>query len=162
MSGYFTDTVNHVFCVDQAATTAMAITTGTISTNVVDCQANPTLRDLSITPMFAEFIVTEAFTAAADGGAEFTALTVEVKSDSTANLATSATVLATKSIPIAQLTLGARFVLALQAGQVAERYLGVWFTSVAELATAGKISAYLVPDALSMQYFPDGSSIVAG
>lgn len=160
MSGYFTDNVNHVFCTDQDSADAMAITTGTISANVIDCQSSPTLRDLSIRPMYVECIVTEAFTAAGDGGSEFTSLNIAVKSDSTANLATSATTHASKDIAVASLTLGARFILALAPGQTYERYLGLWFTSTAEVAASGKISAYLVPAAApSIQYFPDGSSI---
>ena len=163
MSGYFTDNVNLVFCTAQAATTAMALSTGTVSTNVIDCQATPTLRDLGIKPMFVECIVTKAFTAAGDGGSEFTSLKVQLKSDDAAALhATTATVHATRDVAVASLTLGARFFLALPPGQNYERYLGLWFTSTAELATAGKIAAYLVPDAPSMQYFADGSIIITG
>lgn len=160
MAGYYTDTVNHVFCADQDSADAMAITTGTISQNVIDCQASPTLRDLGILPMYVECIVTEAFAAAGDGGSELTSLNISVKSDSTANLATSATVHASKDIAVAALTLGARFILALAPGQTYERYLGLWFTQTAEIGASGKISAYLVPTAApSIQYFPDGSSI---
>ena len=89
MAGYFTDNVNHIFCADQDSADAMAVTTGTISANVIDCQASPTLRDLGIRPMFVECIVTEVFAAAGDGGSEFTSLNVKVQSDSTANLATA-------------------------------------------------------------------------
>ena len=159
MAGYFTDNVNHVFCADQDSADAMAISTGTISANVIDCQASPTLRDLGIRPMFVECIVTEVFAAAGNGGSEFTSLNVSVKSDSTENLATSATTHASKDIALAALTLGARFYLELPSGQNYERYLGLWFTQTAEVAASGKISAYLVPAAVSTQYFADGSSI---
>ena len=159
MAGYFTDNVNHVFCTDQDSADAMAVTTGTISANVIDCQSTPTLRDLGIRPMFVECIVTEAFTAAGDGGSELTSLNIKVQSDSTANLATSVSTHASKDIAVASLTLGARFFLTLEAGQTYERYLGLRFTQTAEVGASGKISAYLVPAAPSIQYFADGSSI---
>jgi hypothetical protein len=148
MAGYFTDTVNHVFSADQA------ITADAISTNVIDLQSTPTLRDLSISGAVVEFIVTETFLTTVS--IDFT-----VESDSTANLATSATVHALKNITLASggLAAGQRFVLPIAPGQNVERYLGVRY-NVNTDATAGKIKAYLVPSAApSMQYFPDGSSI---
>jgi hypothetical protein len=146
MSGYFTDTVNHVFSADQA------VTADAISTNVIDLQSTPTLRDLSIAGAAVEFIVTEAF-------ASTVSIDITVESDSTANLATSATVHAAKNVLLAALTLGARFVLPIAPGQNVERYLGVRY-NVNTDATAGKFKAYLVPSAApSIQYFADGSSI---
>lgn len=148
MSGYFTDTINHVFSADQA------VTADAISTNVIDCQASPTLRDLGILPMYVEFIVTETFLTTVD-------ITFTVESDSTANLATSATVHASKNITLASggLAAGQRFILALAPGQNYERYLGVRY-NVNTDATAGKLKTYLVPTAApSIQYFADGSSI---
>ena len=159
MPGYFTDTTNLAFCTAQVAASAMAVTTGTISTNVIDCQASPTLRDLGINPMFVDVIVTEAFTPVGDGTAEFTSLNIKLYSDSTVNLATSATQHVSRDIALAALTLGARFTLALPPGQTYERYLGLWFTSTAEAASAGKIAAYLTPALESRQWFADGSSI---
>lgn len=158
---YYADTTNLIFSNSQVGT-GMSLSTGVVSTNVIDLQSTPTLRDLSIRPMFVRLICTEAFTAAGDGGSEFTSLLVEVKTDSTANLATSATVIGSKTIALAALTLGAEFVIALAPGQIAERYLGMWYTSTAELPTAGKLTAILVPSIDSRQYFADGSSIVAG
>ena len=158
---YYADTTNLIFSSAQAGS-GMSLSTGVISTNVIDLQATPVLRDLSIRPMFVRFIVTAAFTAAADGGSEFTSLLVELKTDSTANLATSATVIGSKTIALASLTLGAEFVIPLGAGQVSERYLGCWYTSTAELPVLGSLTAILVPSIDSRQYFADGSAIVAG
>lgn len=149
MSGYFTDTVNHIFSDDQV------ITVDAISTNVIDCQATPTLRDLGTRPMYVEIIVTEAF-------ATTVSVNFTVESDSTANLATSATVHAAKLVLLAGLTLGTRIILPIPPGQNVERYLGVRY-DVTTSATLGKIKAYLVASAApNVQYFPDGSSIVAG
>lgn len=158
MSGYYTDPALN-FCTDQDSADAMAVTTGTVSTNVIDLGASPTLRDLSIRPMVVECIVTEVFAAAGDGGSEFTSLNISVKSDSAASLASSATVHASKDIALAALTLGAKFYIKLDPGQTYERYLGLWFTQTAEVAASGKITANLVPAAESRQWFADGSSI---
>lgn len=145
MSGYFTDTVNLVLSSDQA------VTADAISTNVIDLQSTPTLRDLAISGILVEFIVTEAF-------ATTVSIDISVESDSTANLATSATVHTTKNFLLAALTLGTRFTMAIPPGQNVERYLGVRY-NVNTDATAGKFKTYVVLDSPSMQYFPDGSSI---
>lgn len=146
MSGYYTDTVNMAFSADQA------VTADAISTNVIDLQSTPTLRDLSISGAAVEFIVTEAF-------ATTVSITVSVESDSTTDLATSPTVHASRNYLLAALTLGARFVLPIAPGQNVERYLGVRY-DVNTSAIAGKFKAYLVPTSgPSTQYFPDGSSI---
>lgn len=152
--GYYDDTTNLIFSDSQALTSGSAD-----STNVIDCQATPTLRDLGLVPMYVRLIVTTAFTAAGDGGSEFTSLNVSVKSDSTTNMDTSETVHVSKDIAVAALTLGAEFILTLPAGQVYERYLGIEYTVTAENPTAGKITAILVPSVTSRQYFADGSSI---
>jgi len=150
MSGYYTDNVNHVFSAEQA------ITASADSTNVIDCQATPTLRDLGIRPMHVEFIITESF-------ATLTSLAFNIVTDSTTNLDTSETVAATRSIAVASLTAGTRFVLSLPSNQTYERYLGVEYAVTGSNATAGKVTAHLVPHAApSTQYFADGSSIVAG
>lgn len=147
MSGYYTDTVNLGFSVDQA------ITATADSTNVLDTQATPTLKDLGIRPMFVEVLVTEAFD-------NLTSLAVGVKSDSTTNLDTSETVHFTQTILLAALTLGARFILPIPVGQNVERYLGIEYTVTGTAPSVGKVTAVLVPHAApSMQYFPDGSSI---
>jgi hypothetical protein len=150
MSGYFTDTVNLVFSEDQA------ITASADATNVIDTQATPTLKDLGLRKMAVEFIITEAFNT-------LTSLDFAVKSDSTTNLDTSETIHVARTVLLAGLTAGTRFTLDLPTGQTYERYLGVEYTVAGSNPSTGKIKAYLVPTgAPSMQYFPDGSSIVAG
>jgi hypothetical protein len=153
--GYYNDNINMIFSDAQSLTSGSAD-----STNVIDLQATPTLRDLAIRPMYVRLIVTEAFTAAGNGGSEFTSLTVEVKTDSTTNLDTSETVHASKTILLASLTLGAEFFMELAPGQNYERYLGIEYTvNGGENPTAGKVTAILVPSFTSRQYFADGSSI---
>lgn len=147
MSGYFTDTTNLALSVDQA------ITATADSTNVIDCGATPTLRDLGICPVYVEVVVTEAFN-------NLTSLAIAVKSDSTTNLDTSETVHATATPLLAALTLGARFILPIPVGQNVERYLGIEYTVTGTAPTTGKVTAVVVPHAApSMQYFADASSI---
>jgi hypothetical protein len=156
--GYYDDTTNMILSSAQALTGGSAD-----STNVIDTQATPTLKDLGISPMVLRLIVTTAFTAAGNGGSEFTSLTVSIKSDSTADMDTSETIHAERTILLAALTAGAQFNIALPLGQTYERYLGIEYTvNGGENPTAGAVTAILVPAVSSMQYFPDGSSIVAG
>lgn len=132
-----------------------AITASADSTNVLDTQATPTLKDLGIRPMVIEVVVTEAFNT-------LTSLQIALKSDSTTNLDTSETVhVDFGAIPLASLTLGARFQATLPFGNY-ERYLGLEYTVSGSNPTLGKISAHLVPSVDRTFYFPDGSSIVAG
>jgi hypothetical protein len=153
--GYYDDTTNMIFSNAQVLSTGAAD-----STNVIDCQSSPTLRDLGIRPMFLKIIVTTAFTAAGDGGSEFTHLVVGLKSDSTTNMDTSETEHISKSIALAALTLGAEFVIPLPRGQVYERYLGIEYTITGgENPTAGAVTALLVPSVDGRQFFADGSSI---
>jgi hypothetical protein len=156
--GFYTDPAL-TLCTAQAAASAMAITTGTVSANVIDTQSSPTTKDLGILPMIVRFIVTEAFTAANDGGGEFTSLNIAVKSSTLEALTGGTTTThVARDVAVASLTLGAEFSLVLPPGTY-QRYLGAWFTSTAELATAGKITAVVVPAVDSRQWFPDGSSI---
>jgi hypothetical protein len=136
-----------IFSSDQA------ITASADSTNVIDCQSTPTLRDLGIRPMYVEVIVTEAFNT-------LTSLDIFVRSDSTTNLDTSETTHSTRNILLAALTLGARFVIALSPGQNYERYLGLEYVVNGSNPSTGKLTCVLVPHAApQIQYFPDGSSI---
>lgn len=144
--GYYDDTINMIFSDSQV------ITASADSTNVIDTQATPTLKDLGQKDLFVRLIVTEAFNT-------LTSLAVELKSDSTTNLDTSETVHASKTIALAALTLGAEFTLTLPVGQDYERYLGIEYTVGGSNPTLGKITAILVPSVTSRQYFADGSSI---
>jgi hypothetical protein len=143
--GYFTDPA-------LTLSDSQAITGSADSTNVIDCQASPTLRDLGIRPMFLRVVVTEAFNT-------LTSLDISLKSDSTTNLDTSETVHATKNVVLASLTLGAEFVLPLPTGQNYERYLGIEYVVNGSNPSTGKLHACIVPSVDSRQVFADGSSI---
>jgi hypothetical protein len=151
--GYYDDTTNMIFSDAQSLTGGSAD-----ATNVIDTQATPTLKDLGINPMVVRVIVTTAFTA----GGGFTSLDIGLKSDSTTNLDTSETVHASRNILLASLTAGAEFYLTIPPGQRVERYLGIEYVCNGAAPGAGAVTAILVPAVSSMQYFPDGSSIVAG
>jgi hypothetical protein len=117
----------------------VAITATRISTNVIDLKHNTdnTLRSIvGGREFFVEFLVTEAFTS---GGA--TTIEFAVKSDSTDNLATSATSHASVSFAKAALTLGKYFYLSIPETADFERYLGCTYTITGSDATAGKIVA---------------------
>lgn len=158
---YYADTTNLIFSSSQVGT-GMA-TTGVVSTNVIDLQSAPTLRSLGVLPMFVRCIVTEAFAAVGDGGSEFTGVTVEFRSSTLAALTGGTTTThASKTVLLAALTLGSEFVIQVPKGQDYQRYLGLWYASGAEVPSAGKITAVLVPSTDSRQYFADGSGIVAG
>jgi hypothetical protein len=156
MSGYFTDSTTGidgtrglVFSADQVYTTAGG---EVVSDNVIDCQATPTLRDLSINPMFVEVFVT-ALT-----GVTSAVLKIITHTAATGSVA-SGTDLATLAFPA--VAVGTRFVLPIPVGPVVSRYLSVSVTPTG--GTSIQVKAYLVPSAApQMQYFPDGSSIVAG
>lgn len=145
MAGYFTDPA-------LTFSDGQAITATADSTNVVDLQSSPTLRDLGIRPMVLELIVTEAFD-------NLTSLAFSLKSDSTTNLDTSETVHITDTKLLAALTLGAKFSYTLPIGQSYERYLGIEYTVTGTAPTVGKVKAFLSPSVANVQYFPDGSSI---
>ena len=155
---YYTDAVNMLLAgtFDGATVTGQSLTGGSAdSTNVIDLQATPTLRDMGIKPMYIRLVVTTAFTA----GGGFTSLDVAVRTDSTTNLDTSETTHATRNILLAALTLGAEFFIVLPPGQTYERYLGLEFTTNGAAPGAGAIAAALVPSIDSRQYFADGSNI---
>lgn len=127
---------------DCTFSNGQAVTATAIYTNVIDMNASANaLKDLGILgqPMYLIVQCTEAFATA-------TSVTITLESDSTANLATSATVHATSgAVLIAALTVGAT-PLKIQVPEAAtyERYLGLRYTVGGSNATAGKFSAFLV------------------
>jgi hypothetical protein len=135
---------------DSQAVTATAIG----STGVIDLGASPTLQDVANgKPLFVVFQVDTAATAA--GAAT---VTLSVESDSTANLATSATVHATtEAIGKATLVAGYKRILALPPGRSYERYLGVRFTVATGPLTAGAFSAFLTSEPQNWVAYPAGS-----
>jgi hypothetical protein len=145
--GYFIDPAARLENSDSV------ITASRDSTNVIDLQATPTLRDFGIAQSFVEIYVTEAFN-------NLTSLDIFIRSDSTTNLDTSETNHASINILLAGLTLGSKYTLQLPAGrQNYERYLGAEFVVNGTAPTTGKLSVAVVPYTESYQYFPDGSSI---
>ena len=98
---------------------AQAVTTTDITDNVIDLGATNTLKNIAAgQPLYAVVRVNTAVTSSGDPAVTFT-----IESDSTENLATSATTHGTYATDKAGLTAGTVFVIALQPGQY-ERYLG--------------------------------------
>lgn len=139
--------------------TGQAVTATAISTNVVDLRnANtPALVDESILEhnMWLSILTTVAATAA--GAAT---VTFSLESDSTADLATSATVhYTTAAIGKATIIIGYQPVVTqLPAGSY-ERYLGVRYTVATGPLTAGSFLAWLSPDIPKNTIYPTGFTI---
>lgn len=126
---------------------AQAVTSTAISTNVMDLGSTNTLKDLgSGQPVY---LVVLTNTTCTDSGSDAT-LAVTLESDSTADLATSATVhLSTGALAFAAFaTAGTKLlVAALPANKTYERYLGVRYTVASGPLTAGAFDAFLSTDA---------------
>jgi hypothetical protein len=120
---------------------AQAVTATAISENVIDANhASNALKDLGCrgAPVYLRIQIDEAFATA-------TSVTFTLESDSTANLATSATThWSSGAIAIASLTAGA-IVATVQLPEMGtyERYVGLRYTIGGSSATAGKVSAFL-------------------
>jgi hypothetical protein len=130
---------------------AQAVTASAIS-NVIDTGATPTLKALAIHPLYLQVSVDVAATAA--GAAT---VTFSLESDSTADLATSATVHWT-SAAIGKATLVAGYnvvTIPLPADATFERYLGVRFTVATGPLTAGSFTASLVNTPTVRTIYPD-------
>ena len=130
---------------------AQAVTASAIS-DVIDLGAAPTTQDIGNgEPLYLVIQVDEQATAA--GAAT---VTFSLESDSTADLATSATVHWTSSA-IAKATLAPGYVvatIALPNGSY-ERYLGVRYTVATGPLTAGKFSAFLAKNVAKWAALPD-------
>ena len=133
---YFADISNQF-------STAQAVTATAISANVIDTGpvTNNVLHDITGSrPMWVRLWVSESFATA-------TSLTISLESDSTANLATSATVHATTgAIAIANLTAGTMLYLRVPEERTYEQYVGLRYTIGGSSATAGKITAVLTQE----------------
>lgn len=140
---------------------SQAVTSTAISTNVVDLGATNTLKDIGSGEDL--WLVVRTIVAATDTGSDAT-LTVSLESDSTANLATSATVhfttgaIAFASFATAGTTLAA---VRLPIGNY-ERYLGVRYTVASGPLTAGQFDAFLTKDYNSYRSYADNSTISSG
>jgi hypothetical protein len=140
-------------------TSGQAVTTTAISDNVIDLRnaATPALADEGLHggPMFLVILTTVAATAS--GAAT---VTFSLESDSTADLATSATVHWTTSA-IGKATLIVGYIVArikLPLGDY-ERYLGVRYTVATGPLTAGSFLAYLTPGVDRSLNFASGFSV---
>lgn len=140
-----------------------AITATAISTNVIDTRAGskvggPTLADLGTTglPVYLIVQVGQAFNT-------LTSLTITLESDSTANLATSATLHASLgAIPLASLTAGAVLArIPLPVGATYERYLGMRYTVTGANPTQGTVFAFLAFEPGLNVAYPGGFTVDA-
>lgn len=131
---------------------SQAVTATAISTDVVDLGDDVTTRNIGGTnPLY---LVLQTDVLATDSGSDAT-LAVTLESDSTANLATSATVHAsTGTMAFGTFSpAGTTFaVLPLPFGQY-ERFLGVRYTVGSGPLTAGAFSAFLTRDPQFWQIF---------
>lgn len=134
---------------------AQTVTTTAIS-DVIDLDATPTLRAIGAgEPLY---LVINVDTAANAVGAA--TVTFSLESDSTADLATSATVHFT-SAAIGKATLVAGYqavAIALPALANVERYLGVRYTIATGPLTAGKFNAFLTPVVPVQTIYPDATN----
>lgn len=131
---------------------AQAVTATAIS-DVIDLGATPTLRSINDGRQLMLVISVDA-QATASGSAT---VTFSLESDSTANLATSATVHWT-SKAVGKATLAPGYIVAkvpLPVDARYERYLGVRYTVASGPLTAGAFSAALVLDAPNWSAYPD-------
>lgn len=119
--------------------------------DVIDLGAAPTLRDIGNgQPVYLVLQVSTTFVGASSTS-QFKLL-----SDSTANLATSATVhIDTGAIPVATLVAGYTLVLPLPVQETYERYLGLWHWAATANVTAGAINAFLTLDPYGWRDLPD-------
>jgi len=128
---------------------AQAVTATAISTNVMDLISNSSgknpLRDIGTVQDV--YLVVSTLAAATDASSDAT-LTVTLESDSTVDLATSATVhFSTAALAFAAFSPAGTVLVAIKlpAGSY-ERYLGVRYTVAAGPLTAGTFDAFLTTD----------------
>lgn len=131
---------------------SQAVTASAISTNVYDRGAAPTLADIGTGEDLT--LVVQVDTLPVSAGAS--TLIVTLESDSTADLATSATTHYTSaSFLKAALAAGTEVArVHLPAGSY-ERYIGIRYTVGVADYTAGAFSAYVVKDAQADAILPD-------
>jgi hypothetical protein len=139
---------------------AQAVTSTAISTNVVDLGATNTLKNLGAGE--SVWLIVRTIVAATDSGSDAT-LAVTLESDSTADLATSATVHASSgTLAFGTFSPAGTTLLAIRlpAGNY-ERYLGVRYTVASGPLTAGQFDAFLTKDFGSYRAYADNSTIAS-
>lgn len=141
-----------------------AVTSTAISENVLDLNASsnsnvPLLQDIGVGEQTV-YLVIMTSTTATDSGSDAT-LTITLESDSTANLATSATVhYSTAALAFASFaTAGTVLVqIPLPLGDY-ERYLGVRYTIASGPLTAGAFTAFLTKDIQRYKNYASGFTV---
>lgn len=142
---------------------AQAVTSTAISENVIDLNA-ASGSDVPLTQDIGNgediYLVVQTTTTATDTGSDAT-LTVTLESDSTANLATSATVhLSTGALAFAAFATAGTILFSgrLPNGSY-ERYLGLRYTVASGPLTAGAFTAFLTKDVQKYNYYASGFSV---
>lgn len=124
----------------------------TILGDVIDLGATPTLRNLGDGEPISLVIQIDTSVAATGGAAN---LTFKLKSDSAADLATSATThWSSGAIAKGTLVAGYQLAVVLPHGNY-ERYLGVTITPDTNDTTTGKANAFLAKDVAKPVAYPD-------
>ncbi len=133
---------------------AQAVTSTAISTNVIDLGATPTLRDIGNGQPLYLVVITQA--TCTDTSSDAT-VTFSLESDSTANLATSATVhFTTGALAFATYATAGTLVAAVALPFSSyERYLGLRYTVASGPLTAGAFDAFLTTDVQKWAALPD-------
>jgi hypothetical protein len=134
-----------------------ALTVTAISTNVIDINLVPTLKDIGTGESI--YWVTQVDVAFGSAGAPTLDITLE--SDSTADLATSPTVHDTlPQFLVAALTAGAQLgKRRLESARTFERYLGVRYTIGVAAFNAGTISSFLTRHIDSYTNYPANTGV---
>jgi len=128
--------------------------TDTALSSIIDLGASPTLKDISNgKPLYVVIEVDTAYTRAAGA----LTITWTLESDSTENLATSATVHgSTGAIAKASLVAGYKTIIAIPPGRTVERYLGLRATASAAF-DAGAFSAFVTSEPQAWTAYPAGN-----
>lgn len=132
---------------------AQAVTSTAISTNVIDLQS----ASLDIGAGNPVYLVVQTQTAATDTSSDAT-LTITLESDSTADLATSATThLSSGALAFATFSPAGALLMAVALPiDEYERYLGIRYTVASGPLTAGNFDAFLTTDVSKFRAYPIG------
>lgn len=135
---------------------AQAVTATAISTNVIDLGSTNTLKDMGNgQPVY---LIIQTQTTCTDTGSDAT-VTASLESDSTTDLATSATVhFTTGALAFAAYATAGSVLacIALPLGKTYEQYLGVRYTVASGPLTAGKFDAFLTVNASKWAAYAKG------
>lgn len=130
---------------------AQAVTASAISTNVIDANhVSNTLKDLGAGEEL--YLCVVCTTAMTDASSDST-VTVTLESDSTANLATSATVHVTLPVFAALSAAGTQRVVAIPQSLLYEQYVGVRYTVANGNLTTGSFTAFLTKEVPSWKAY---------